>query len=78
MLIENQDKFQGLKNKPYISKKDDYDAYDLAEKCINSKTSFAMDILINSTSDSGKGWDYTNWQIPQYIEEGLLWLRKDN
>lgn len=66
----NRSKFSGLKNMKYfydISK----DAYDLAQECIDSKGSFAIDILRCSDND------YSNWQIPAYLKEGLLWLRKD-
>lgn len=66
----NRSKFNGLKNVKlfYDTAKD---AYDLAEKCIDSKGSFAIDILLNSDEN------YSNWQIPAYIKEGLLWLRKE-
>lgn len=46
------------------------DAYDLAESCIKKKTYFALDILYNSDSK------FSNWKIPSYIQEGLLWLKK--
>jgi predicted ATP-dependent endonuclease of OLD family len=46
------------------------DAYDLAEKCIDKKSKFALDILFFSDPD------FTNWEIPQYIKEGLLWLKQ--
>lgn len=69
-IKDNRSKFIGLKNLKYfydISK----DAYSLAEECIDSKGSFAIDILRYSDET------YSNWQIPAYIKEGLLWLRKD-
>jgi hypothetical protein len=47
------------------------DAYILAEKCITKKTHFALDILYHSNDD------FSNWQIPAYIKEGLLWLKAD-
>ncbi len=52
------------------------DAYDLAENCIDKKPSFAMEILLNSKPDDN-GNDFSNWDILNYIKEGLLWLRKD-
>ncbi|TDE29306.1 ATP-dependent endonuclease [Flavobacterium ranwuense] len=66
--IKNE--FKGLKNRT------DFDntannAYQLAENCINKKTHFALDILYHSNDD------FSNWQIPGYIKEGLLWLKQD-
>ena len=51
------------------------DSFDLAENCVSKKPSLAMDILWNSKSDNKK--DFINWQVPQYIREGLEWLQKD-
>ena len=65
--------FQGLKNVKKIFNKS-VDSYDLAKDCVNKKTSFAMDILLNSESVDGK--DFANWEIPSYIKEGLEWLQK--
>lgn len=66
--------FQGLKNIELIfdNKKD---SFDLAKDCVNKKPSLAMDILLNSKSDDKN--DFINWQVPQYIREGLEWLQKD-
>ncbi len=64
--------FRGLKNKRSFNDNDnDKNAYDLAEKCIEKKTHFALDILYNSEDD------FSNWKIPAYIKNGLLWLKKD-
>jgi predicted ATP-dependent endonuclease of OLD family len=64
-----KDEFNGLKNR---SKFDNGTGpYDLAENCIKKKTHFALDILYHSKAD------YSNWQIPSYIKEGLLWLKQD-
>lgn len=52
-----------------------YDSYDLANNCIGSKASFALDILLNSIND-GKH-TFSNWKMPPYIEEGLLWLQTE-
>jgi predicted ATP-dependent endonuclease of OLD family len=69
-IKSNRAKFRGLKNKKYF-----YDVskspYDLAELCIGSKGTFALDILVNSSEY------YENWEIPAYIKEGLLWLQTD-
>lgn len=48
------------------------DAFKLAEKGVKKKPGLAIDILINSSKE-----EYSNWKIPNYIREGLLWLRKD-
>lgn len=67
-------KFQGLKNvKLFFDKTKD--SFDLAKDCVNKKPSLAMDILLNSKSDDKR--DFINWQVPQYIKEGLEWLQKD-
>ena len=47
----------------------------LANTCVKSKSSFALDILLNSESSVTS--TFSNWKIPPYIEEGLLWLRKN-
>lgn len=52
------------------------DAYDLSEKCIKSKSSFAIEILLNSTADA-TGKQFSDWDIPEYIKEGLIWLQQD-
>lgn len=79
LIINSKENFKSLKNISYFDEKESsnykYDSYALAEKCIQSKPSFAMDVLLNSTS-SGKQ-TYSNWEIPKYIKDGLLWLKKD-
>ncbi|QZY53899.1 AAA family ATPase [Crassaminicella profunda] len=74
-IIENKENFKSLKHIKYF---DDLtkDAYDLAENCIGKKPSFAMEILLNSKPDK-KGNEFSNWEIPHYIKEGLLWLKQD-
>ncbi len=64
-----QSNFLSLKNKNNFDDTEK-DAFDLAESCIDKKTGFATDILFHSTED------FSNWQIPLYIKEGLLWLQK--
>lgn len=67
----NRSKFKGLKNVKHF-----YDStkspFDLAETCIDSKGTFAIDILMYSADNN-----FENWQIPSYIKEGLLWLKQD-
>lgn len=68
-INDNKDSFRGLKNKVFFEK--DINPYELSEKCIKKKTHFALDILYHSNAD------FSNWIIPAYIKEGLLWLKKD-
>ncbi len=66
----NRSKFKGLKNLKLF-----YDLtknpFELAQQCIDSKGTFALDILICSNEE------LSNWEIPTYIKEGLLWLKID-
>ena len=66
---DNKDSFRGLQNKADFE--NGIGAYELAERCIKKKTHFALDILYHSNED------LSNWKIPAYIREGLLWLKKD-
>jgi len=81
LIINNKDSFNSLKNISYFDEKEStsgkhkYDSYILAEKCIQSKPSFAMDVLLNSESNDISS--YSNWKIPKYIEDGLLWLKEN-
>jgi predicted ATP-dependent endonuclease of OLD family len=76
-IADNLDDFQkGLKNLRYMNKDHESyidDVYEWAEKCVDKKPSFAIEILINSKSKDGQ--EFTNWNIPSYIKEGLIWLR---
>ncbi len=63
-------RFRGIKNPRYFGDSSK-DVYDLANECIDKKTHFALDIIYNSNDD------YSNWDIPQYIEEGILWLKEN-
>ncbi|HMM16239.1 MAG TPA: ATP-dependent endonuclease [Petrimonas sp.] len=62
--------FQGLKNASYFDD-DTKSPYELAGSCIKKKTHFALDILYNSDVN------LSNWNIPAYIKNGLLWLKED-
>jgi len=75
-IIDNKDNFKSLKNKNDF---DDTlkDPYDLAENCVDKKPPFAIEILLNSKVDEVTRKDFCNWQIPDYIFQGLLWLKKD-
>ena len=69
-INSNISNFRGLKNKK-LFEDDSKDAYDLAQECIDKKTHFALDILYHSNEN------FSNWEIPAYIKNGLLWLKKD-
>lgn len=53
----------------------DKDSYKLAQNGVKGKSSLAIEILFNSQRE-GK-YDFSNWNVPNYIKEGLLWLRKN-
>ncbi len=50
------------------------DPYELAENCVNKKPALAIEILLNSETDED-GKEFGNWQTPDYINQGLLWLK---
>ncbi|NLR82028.1 ATP-dependent nuclease [Chitinophaga eiseniae] len=68
-IKDNKQNFAGLKLKEHFD--NGKSAYFLAENCIKKKTHFAMDIIYQSDSN------LSNWKIPAYIKEGLLWLKED-
>ncbi|WP_118986618.1 ATP-dependent nuclease [Photorhabdus sp. CRCIA-P01] len=62
--------------------------FEMAEKGITKKPSFAIEILLNSQSTTvtkknsarkSKEFDleFSNWETPQYIDEGLTWIKAD-
>ena len=65
-----KDEFQGLQNRKLF---DDgaNNAYVLAKDSIKKKTHFALDILYHTDEN------FSNWNIPAYIKNGLLWLKED-
>lgn len=66
-ILDNKDNFAGLKNRSKLgSLGNDY--FNMAHECINSKTAFALDILLYGGSKNEQ------WNIPLYIKEGLEWL----
>ena len=66
-IIDNKDSFAGLKNRDKLKNLGN-DYFNMAHDCINSKTAFALDILLYGGSKNEK------WNIPLYIKEGLEWL----
>ena len=76
-LQNNKLKIRGLyegKLKDFLDTTKDVDAYELAENGIESKATFAVEIIYNSTKVGNK--EFCGWNIPQYIKDGLLWIRK--
>lgn len=74
-LLENKDRIWGLKKnklKAYLNSQ--ISAYDLAENGIESKATFAVEIIYNSEENGNN--EFCGWNIPQYIKDGLLWIRK--
>ena len=69
-INSNIGNFRGLKNKK-LFEDNSKDVYDLAQECIDKKTHFALDILYHSDEN------FSNWKIPAYIKNGLLWLKRD-
>lgn len=67
-VIKNREDFTGLKNRSSLI--EEKSAYDIADKCVNKKTDFALDIVFLSDKN------YSEWDIPNYINEGLEWLKK--
>ena len=66
----NKSTFQGIKNASDFDD-DTKTPYDLANSCIKKKTHFALDILYHADEK------FSNWNIPAYIKNGLLWLKED-
>lgn len=79
-IIENKSNFNSLKNIAYFEEKPGInytkDAYELAEYCIDKKPAFAIEILLNSKKDESTGKYFSNWETPDYINQGLLWLKE--
>jgi predicted ATP-dependent endonuclease of OLD family len=69
-ITVNRENFKGLQNRDYFTDTAK-NAYHLADACIKKKTHFALDILFHSNED------LSNWSMPGYINEGLLWLKRD-
>jgi predicted ATP-dependent endonuclease of OLD family len=66
-INNNLDKFKSIKCKNHF-KTPDY--YDLADNCIKEKSSFAAEIIYNSDME------FSDILVPNYIKDGLLWLRE--
>jgi predicted ATP-dependent endonuclease of OLD family len=74
-IIDNKATFKSLK---HIHEFEDNTktSYELAQNCIQKKPSFAIEVLLNSKPDKDDiHKEYANWQMPEYIREGLAWLK---
>ncbi|MDX8399859.1 MAG: ATP-dependent endonuclease [Gallionellaceae bacterium] len=81
--------FQSLTNKHLKSFVTSGDSYALADIGVGSKPSFAMEILLSSVNneisvenvknsqDMSIAMEFSNWDMPAYIREGLQWLKQD-
>ena len=74
-ILDEKSEFASLK-KTYLKQYRDseIDVFEFSEKAVSKKPSLAIEILLNSNTDEA-GKEYSNWEIPQYIREGLDWLR---
>lgn len=67
--------FNGLSETAVEQFREDKNPYELAKDGIKSKATFAVDLLIDKGREKEEG--YVGWSVPQYIMNGLLWLRKN-
>lgn len=67
--------FLGLTPKALAQFMKDDNCFNLAQNGIKSKATFAVDLLVDRSNSDKDG--YVGWKIPQYIVEGLAWIRKD-
>ena len=79
-------KFPSLVQKHLKQYLDGGGSYEMAESGISKKTSFAIEILLNSLASKEKKLnptgeskefdiEFSNWLTPKYIEEGLSWVK---
>ncbi|MEP3296791.1 MAG: ATP-dependent endonuclease [Pseudoruegeria sp.] len=83
--------FPSLTNKHLKTFLADRNTYEMAKNGIGSKPSFAIEVLLNSQEKSKtvkphEGLEleeknhihlFGNWNTPEYIQAGLIWLRKN-
>ncbi len=82
ILDDENNAFEGITgdDKKGLKKLSDFsdsskDAYYLAKNCVNRKPALAIEILLNSNNDAD-GKEFSNWKTPEYIKQGLLWLKE--
>jgi len=68
-ICEDKNIFEGLTDSWLQKFKKDRNAFNLAEYGVKKKPTLAIDILLNDDT-------YNKWYIPEYIKQGLKWLRK--
>jgi len=73
-VTDNKASFKSLKNIKYFED-NTKGSYELAEECVGSKPSFAIEVLLNSKTDA-VGNEFANWKTPKYIVEGLEWIKQ--
>jgi len=77
-IIDDVNQFESLTCKWANELKKDLSGfafYETVEKAVGKKPPLAIEILLNSKDDDQKN-QFSNWQTPHYIKEGLEWLRK--
>ena len=74
-IVDNKAGFKSLKHIKYFED-NTKTSYELAESCIDKKPSFAIEVLLNSKTDDDDK-EFSNWQTPAYIREGLEWLKEN-
>ncbi|OJW17286.1 ATP-dependent endonuclease [Mucilaginibacter sp. 44-25] len=74
-ITDNKTGFKSLKHIKYFEDAAK-NSYELAEACIDKKPSFAIEVLLNSQTNSDDK-EFSNWQTPKYIREGLEWLKEN-
>lgn len=87
LLNIGHDAFPSLTKKHYDKyQAGDIDVFEFAEKAVNSKPSLAIEVLLNSKTSTSDGVEsegdsreieFSNWNVPLYIKEGLLWLQQN-
>jgi hypothetical protein len=68
-ICKEENIFEGLTDSWLQKFKKDKEAFNLAEYGVKKKPTLAIDILLND-------YTYKEWSMPEYIKQGLLWLRK--
>lgn len=76
-FIKNNTFENGFDSGTFQSYKDgEISVYRFVRKGVHSKASLAVEILLNGTPDEGNKGNFVEWNLPNYIKEGLIWLRK--
>ena len=75
-IVNDKNKFYSL-TKRWVEnfKPKGSDVFEFATNGVGSKPSLAIEILMNSEHTNSA--EFSNWEIPNYIKEGLIWLKKN-